>query len=240
MQAVKHDPRDQCKTTAVNAAKLSHLSVVDKHRYLYTETDFPPLGKNPSLAPLNRKLIRSQLSFLAPFASADRLRAVKILLERIADYFSVAGYVGPDVCKGGGEIGVALGEWVVAKTSYEQSRRRAYFETNAYLWAAPEAIFNDIRFLCVKSALRLAAYEVTLEVPESADAIKYASWAAYAAIINGAIVPLNWRSKRNRLGTKGIRKHINAVVAALENFRYETNPSTPFLGKYVKATTEAN
>jgi len=197
------------------------------------------LGLNPNLAALNRKQIRSQLAFMSPHGGADRLRAVKLLLVRIIQYYEVAGYVGPRVGRGGSDIGFALGDWVGDVNNPAAARRREYGETDIHAWKTPDIIFQDVRFLCTKTALRLAAWEFEQEVPESHEALKYACWATYGAITESQLARCNWRASRNRLGTKGIVKHLSALLAELELYRYKTNQQTPFVGQYEKLAAAA-
>lgn len=175
--------------------------IVDKLRYRTDnpQDDHPGLGESDALKPLDKTRIRAQLTFLDQNSITDRERAVHILLSRILDYYSVAGYVGPEMSKYS-ELGCVLGEWIIER-GYQPWREKVVL-TNNYAWANPEKIFKRARFLCFQSALRLAAWEVTTVVPESEEAIKRAYWCAYSSLTQ--MTP-RWPMIRNRYGSKRMK-----------------------------------
>lgn len=176
--------------------------IFDKHRYNTDNptVDFMGLGDNSALKPLNKILVRSQLTFMDKDSILDRERAVKLLLERINEYYEVIGYVGPYMSKTS-EIGYALGGWNTARNM--QPWRQSYTVCNNYAWENPAKIFRDVRFSCFETALRLAAWEIGNEVPESQEALKRAAWCAREAI--KANCGYRWTDIRNRFGSKRMR-----------------------------------
>lgn len=179
------------------------MSISDKFRYNTDDAsiDTPGLGESPALRPLNKLLVRSQLSFMNRDSLIERERAVKILISRISDYYEVIGYVGPYMSKTS-EIGYALGGWNTAKNM--NPWRQSYLISNNYAWATPEKIFHDVRYSCFETALKLAAWEIGREVPESSEGLKLASWCARNAIQHNS--GHYWPAIRNRFGSKGMRK----------------------------------
>lgn len=204
------------------------MAVNDKLRYRTDspQTDFPGLGVNPDLIPLDRLRIRAQLTFLKADSLSDRAVAAKYLFDRIAEYYLVAGYVCPYLSKYS-EMGTCLCEWIV-EPRYEPWRVKRIFG-GANDWADPEKVFNTVRFMCIESALRLAAWEASREVPESEKALQYAAWLVRATIVErcgGA-----WRNIRARYGTKRMRDTILAVKANIAEM--EVVASNHWGGRFV-------
>ena len=203
----------------------------DKLRYNTVDpsSDFLALGESDQLAPLDKTYIRHALSFLDANSFADRDRAVRFMLSRIRQYYDVIGYVGPYVSKTGGEIGFALGEWIVER-GYSPWRK-SIMTTNRYAWEHPEKVFNQVRFACFESTLKLAEWEISQEVPESSDALHRAVWLARSTLQHHADC---WRKIRNRWGTCMMRKHLDSTIDSLKTCELIGNLSTNWLGHYAK------
>lgn len=186
------------------------MEAIDKYRYrLPGGTDFPGLGENEALPRLDTPAIRRQLSFAEQGCWKTECRAVLLLLERIAQYYTVIGYTGPLVTRFNAEIGTVYGRWFEERSyGRDDSRREVFHTTNNYAWSTPERIYLDTRFACIESALLLAEWEFLQEVPESHTVLKYARWTARQTVQSWELSGVRWHSKRGRWGTKGIRKHL--------------------------------
>lgn len=202
--------------------------VNDKTRYNTDDpnNDMPGLGENVKLAALNRMKIRQQLTFMDPQSFAERDRAVRILLERISQYYECIGYVGPYITGHRSEIGYALGGWIVEPRMAPW--RESFACGQPILREQPDRVFSRVRYASFEIALQLAAWEIAQEVPESAESLKRAAWCAYSAITslsNG-----HWPNIRNRLGTKGMKKQLAHVIKSLEHM--ELVQGSYWLGYY--------
>lgn len=186
------------------------MEAIDKYRYrLPGGYDFPGLGENEALPRLDTPAIRRQLSFAEQGCWKTERRAVLLLLERIAEYYTVFGYTGPLVTRFNAEIGTVYGRWFEERSyGQDHSRREVFHTTNNYAWSTPERIYRDTRFACIEGALLLAEWEFLQEVPESHTVLKYARWAARQTVQSWELSGVRWHSKRSRWGTKGIRKHL--------------------------------
>ena len=207
---------------------LQELDMVkDRYRYHYDngQGEFPGLGDNPNLAPLNSTLIRAQLTFLNENSIRDRERCVRILLNRIQDYYQVAGYVGPVMSKRS-ELGCVLGDWIFER-GYEPWREKVRL-TNNFAWQDPGAIFRKARYLCLASAIRLAAWEIGKLVPESTEAIKRAAWCAYSSVTE---LNKNWSSIRCRLGSRRMKMVIDGSISQLTRMQL-VQSSRGWLGSF--------
>lgn len=188
--------------------------VTDKTRYNTDNPfiDMPGLGENAKLAPLDRKKIRQQLTFMDPNSIADRERAVRIMLQRVQDYYECIGYVGPYISSTKSELGYALGGWIVEPRMAPW--RESFVSGQPILREQPERVFNKVRYACFEIALQLAAWEISQEVPESAESLKRAVWCADNAI--KSLCDGHWSHIRNRMGTKGMKKQLAHVIERLE------------------------
>lgn len=186
------------------------MEAIDKYRYrLPGGSDFPGLGENEALPRLDAPAIRRQLSFADSGCWKTERRAVLLLLERIAQYYTVIGYTGPLVTRFNAEIGTAYGRWFEERAyGQDHSRREVFHTTNNYAWSTPERIYRDTRFACIESALLLAQWEFLQEVPESDAVLKLARWTALRTVQSSELSGVRWHAKRGRWGTKGIRKHL--------------------------------
>jgi hypothetical protein len=203
--------------------------VSDKNRYKTEDPfeDFPALGLNKDLKPLNKTVVRHQLGFMDCDSITDRERAVKILLDRITDYYQVIGYVGP-MMSGSSEIGISLGGWCEEKNM--SPWRESFCTNNKYTWENPEYVFNRVRFACFESSLLLAAWEISLEVPESSMALKKAAWLARNTLRE--LSDRQWSEIRNRYGSKSMRKQLQMVNERINEFRL--CESSQWLGKFIQ------
>ncbi len=197
------------------------MKINDKTRYNTSnpDVDWLSLGKNPELSPLDRQYVRQALSFLHKDSVTDRERAAKFLLKRIQQYYDVIGYVGPIISSAKSEIGYCLGGWI--NEHGHAPWRESFCTTNNYSWEKPEKIFNSVRYACFESALRLAAWEVEQEVPESAETLKRARWLAYGAIQEHT--DRRWYDIRNRMGTTGMKKQLKSVIDKVNLYRLVTS-----------------
>lgn len=205
---------------------VAQLITDDKQRYhcRSLEADAPGLGANPRLAPLNRKSVRHQLSFMDPNSFAERQRAVRLLLQRIRDYYACIGYVGPYLTKYS-ELGYGLGEWIIDGPQCSP-RRNSFCEGHGNYRDNVQKVFFEVRFSSFQLALHIAAWEFTQEVPESAEAIKRASWLAYQVIQQLCGAP--WSTIRGRRGSKAMRKVLFRVINEFEH--YQVVPGSRWLG----------
>jgi hypothetical protein len=205
------------------------LIISDKERYNTSSPaeDMLGLGENPNLKPLNKLLVRSQLTFLDKDSISDRERAVKILLGRITEYYEVIGYVGPYMSKTS-ELGYALGGWNAERGMGPW--RQSYNTCNSYTWETPEKVFKAVRYSCFETALRLAAWEVGNEVPESNEALKRASWCARNAIQQNC--GHYWPSIRNRYGSKSMRKVLAGTTSRIAQMTLVQGSG--WLGHFIK------
>lgn len=200
--------------------------ISDKTRYSTDspDEDFPGLGENPNLKALNTRLIKAQLTFLDDRSPIDRERAARALLERVAEYYEVVGYVGP-YPRRRSDIGMALGGW---RVELGIPWRERWLATDIYCWGTtPDKIFRRTRYMCFESALRLAVYEFSQVVPDSAQALRQASWAAKNALMSGFS---NWRAIRNRYGSKRMRRYVADRVVAVRSMTFV---ATEFSGYFV-------
>lgn len=67
-----------------------------------------------------------------------------------------------------------------------------------------------------ETALRLAAWEAELEVPESKEALKRAAWLAMGFIRQNS--SKRWHMIRNRNGTRGMLKELDIIIKKIESF----------------------
>lgn len=212
------------------------MAVSDRERYNTTDpaNDMPGLGKNPNLRPLDRVTVRKQFTFMDANSISDRERAIRFLLNRISDYYQVIGYVGPYMSNAGkSEIGCVLGGWIVER-GYEPWREKL-LTANRYHWDDPLKVFNKARYACFESALLLAAWEVSLEVPESAEALKRAAWAARYSIQRQC--GEYWPAIRNRKGSKGMAKVLANTISRLEGMSFVAGGN--WLGYFEQKTRSA-
>lgn len=181
--------------------------------------DFPALGQAPTLTPLNRQFIRQALSMMNPDSIPEREIAARYLIGRIKDYYAVIGYVGPLHASGGSEIGQALAGWCT--DPHFKPWRQVFVTGNKQSWANPERIFNSVRFIDFESALLLAAWEASVEVPESAEGLKRAAWLALRTIKGHTSRP--WNDIRNKMGTTSMRKELSHVLQQMESLQLQEN-----------------
>lgn len=171
------------------------------------------LGLNETLATLDTKSIRSQLTFLEPSSHEGRKRAALILLKRIRQYYEVINYNGPYLTSFNAEIPEALGQLLCENNC---TWRTSYIGTNQYHWKNPEKIFNDVRSMCAESALMLAEWEISKEVPESKEALYQARRTALNAIKDSTFSGLTWSKVRRRYRRAGFTKLLDTVLNTIE------------------------
>lgn len=186
--------------------------ITDRNRYTTTDpyNDHHPLGGHPNLKPLEKMIIRHQLSFMKKNSLTDRDRAVRLLLSRIQDYYQVIGYVGPFMSRTS-ECAFCLCGWNVEKGF--PPWRQSYTNVMYSFTKEPAKIFNSVRYSCFAMALHLAAWELSEEVPESLDELKKAAWLAHNVIRQFSQRP--WVDIRGRLGSSGMRKNLAHVIGLL-------------------------
>ncbi len=110
------------------------------------------------------------------------------------------------------EIGYALAGWNIERNMSPWCQ--SYNTCNNYAWESPAKIFNSVRYACFETSLRLAAWEIGNEVPESRKALKFATWCARSAIQQNC--GHYWPRIRNRYGSKRMKKVLASVIARIE------------------------
>lgn len=190
--------------------------VSDKTRYNTSNPgiDFPSLGESEFLKPMDKRYVRQALSMMDCNSFAERDIAVRFLLKRIRDYFQVVGYVGPLISGASSEIGYALGGWIIEP--HFTPWRKVITTGSASAWANPAEVFNQVRYMDFDTALRLAAWEAGVEVPESKEALKRAAWLAMHFIQENS--SKRWYMIRNRNGTRGMLKELDIIIQKIESF----------------------
>ena len=181
-------------------------------------SDNPGLGEHPHLKPMDRRYVRQALSMLEVTNSRDIELAARFLISRIREYYAVIGYVGPLVTKTNCECGRAFGAWIVEP--HCQPWRECFITTNPGSWKSLGQLFLRIRFADFECALRLAAWEASQEVPESAASLNKAIWVAYRFI--NASVSKPWSKIRNRNGTHSMRQELDAVLGKIAQLQVPT------------------
>ncbi|WP_390240914.1 hypothetical protein [Vibrio sp. R78045] len=192
-----------------------HKSAEDKYKFKPQPNgiDSEPLGAHPNLPVLDKAYARQAFSFLDKDNLSDRERAALFLIRRIADYYKVIGYVGCELTNDSLELGRALGDW--GESGCFEAYRTCYVLTLKEHWVNPARIFSNVRYACFESALRLAAWEVSQEVPESEQALRYAAALAYRSIRMNT--SKKWVEIRRRNGTKRMRKELDHVLYQLKS-----------------------
>ncbi|HDX8426011.1 TPA: hypothetical protein RQN23_000687 [Aeromonas veronii] len=190
--------------------------VSDKTRYNTSNPgiDFPSLGESQFLKPMDKRYVRQALSMMDCNSFAERDIAVRFLLKRIRDYFQVVGYVGPIISGASSEISYALCGWTVEP--HCAPWRKSITACSVSAWSNPAEVFNQVRYMDFETALRLAAWEAELEVPESKEALKRAAWLAMGFIRQNS--SKRWHMIRNRNGTRGMLKELDIIIKKIESF----------------------
>lgn len=82
--------------------------------------------------------------------------------------------------------------------------------TPAHPTCTNESLFNEAGWMCIDTACRLAAWEMSEEVPEARPILDQARYAVKSLCEAREVSELNWQSSRRRLGTPGIQRSSSA------------------------------
>jgi len=163
------------------------------------------------LAPIDRQRIRAQFSMLNVIRAADIRRATELVLARITAYYQVIGYTGPEYVYGrvDSEFPSALCAKPELNYMYNTWSYREMSPTHPI--CTVERLFNEAGFMCIQTACKVAADELSKELPESKELFVIAGRAVQSMIKDRDISGISWRDSMRRLRTPGIRKALKAL-----------------------------
>lgn len=125
-------------------------------------------------------------------------------------------------------LGLALCQWI--KHPGIGVWRQFYFSTNPLFEENPDTIFSSVRYASFDITLRLAAWEITRELPEAEAALNRAAMVAYRAIRYHC--GEDWDRTRTAWGSKGMRQALAAAINIIE--RCELVVGKRGLGRFVE------
>ncbi|BDC78655.1 hypothetical protein ACEP6V_21475 [Pseudomonas aeruginosa] len=167
------------------------------------------------LRPLDTRRVRAQLAFVSLDSASDARRAVALLLARVGEYYQAVDYCGP-----GYVYGKASSDWPEAldrNFTYDRMNARWHQQvlSIAHPDTGPARIFENASAMCFGTALKVAAFEIGLEVPETNELLRRAVVLLNSLVSQRAWSGVCWSDSKRRLGTKGIRRVLASMLGAL-------------------------
>lgn len=172
-----------------------------------------------TLAPLDRIRLRAQLGMADDVTASNIRRATALMIHRIADYYTVIQYTGPSYVYGRVDSDYPSALKAIASHNYMDDSWSYREMTPAHPTCSNESLFTEAGWMCIDTACRLAAWEMSEEVPEARPILDQARYAVKSLCEAREVSEMNWQTSRRRLGTPGIQKIIKRIIAKLRFVR---------------------
>lgn len=181
------------------------------------------------LRPIVRQTAMRILSVAEHSSPGDVRAIVMLLLQRVRDYYEVVEYCAPDTSRVNRNTDYPC---ALSATPSQSFSAKLSVDHPA---EGPAMIWREAGFMCIKSAISVAAWEFTKLEPEAATAIRYAKLAAYgAAITSKGITGKNWTETRGRIKKTGAIRLLETALQAIPDFWFALNGNNfgSFLGQH--------
>jgi hypothetical protein len=170
-----------------------------------------------SLSALDRSRIRASLSFVSADNPADMRNAIMHVLARVEAYMRVIEYTGP---------GYVFGR---ADSDYPHAQGKTFVHGLGLGWYRPsikadgqadlDELFSLASGMCLDTACRVAAHELSKVVPESREALRIAARVVSGSVVRRELSGVFWSDSKRRLKSKGLGKLLRHLAGAIATAR---------------------
>jgi hypothetical protein len=160
---------------------------------------------------LNTPRLRATFAMASTKCVNDCRRAILALFERVCAYYRVVAYSGPGYVFGRVESEACYAERATPSAKLGASMSIDHPTTGAAIhWV-------DASAMCLRTAYKVAAWELGKALPEAAPLFETCAMTAYRISTHRRVCGLNWESSRRRIGTTGIRKALAYALPQMQS-----------------------
>lgn len=169
------------------------------------------------LPPINRIVLRAQLSMVEEVTARGVRTGVDLLLTRLKQYYAVIGYTGPGYVYGRIDSEWPSALYAAAVHNYMNGNWMHQEMSPAHPSCPPENVFNAAGWMCLDTACRVAIHEMCTDVPEAYLVLNQARYAIHSMCLERKVSGTDWRSSRRRIRAAGILKVLNRLSINLSS-----------------------